>query len=188
MKHIFSKTGEYLLGLKKHDDNCLTQPTQFAQYTVLLITNGEGVYHADFGTFPFSGPVLLFSTPLQTIYMEQQKPLECTMLQFHSDFYCIEYHRAEVSCNGLLFNNIYLQPSINLTPADLNNYQQLINQLDEELSQDDPSEIVLRAYLQLFLAKSSSIKIKAISETHEQVEVDEQMEQFKELLNKHYLT
>ena len=31
-------------------------------------------------------------------------------IAFHGDFYCIEYHKKEVACNGLLFNNIYQQP------------------------------------------------------------------------------
>ena len=51
-----------------------------------------------------------------------------------------------------------------------------------------PSEITLRAYLQLFLAKSSAIKLKAIAENRDKTEKDELMDRFKSLLNEHFLT
>src|ERR1700738_5223827 len=98
MKEVFSKAGENLPGVKIVTGDLLSKPVQFSEYTVLFIPEGEGIYHADFGVFPFTGPVLLFSTPLQIIHIEQSKPANLTMLQFHGDFYCIEYHRGEVAC------------------------------------------------------------------------------------------
>ncbi|MGY0040341.1 helix-turn-helix domain-containing protein [Pedobacter sp. NJ-S-72] len=188
MKKIFSKSGEYLLGVKKTDGCDLSIPTQFSSYTILFVPEGEGIYHADFGSFPFTGPVLLFSTPLQVIHIEQIKPIKIFMLQFHGDFYCIEYHRTEVSCNGLLFNNIYIAPVVVLDDNETRIFDHLLNDLEEEFNQKQPSEIVLRAYLQLFLAKSSSIKIKSISDPREEPKQDEQMEQFRLLLEEHYVT
>jgi AraC family transcriptional regulator, transcriptional activator of pobA len=188
MKEVFSRAGEYLLRLKKTDTDLLRSPVQFAEYTILFIPEGEGVYHADFGTFHYTAPVILFSTPLQVIYIEQSQPTPVTMLQFHGDFYCIEYHSNEVACNGLLFNNVYRQPCVVLADRDTRVFANLLNDIDEELKQDWPAEIVLRSYLQLFLAKSSSIKIKLIEQHKEPKEKDEQMEQFRQLLEQHYLT
>ena len=188
MKEVFARAGEYLLGTKKTDTDLLSTPAQFSEYTILLIPEGEGIYHADFGTFNFKGPVMLFSTPLQVIYIEQSKPTPVTILQFHGDFYCIEYHRTEVACNGLLFNNIYIQPCITLVDKDIRVFENLLNDIDEEFKQDSPSEIVLRSYLQLFLAKSSSVKVKLIDNDSDPREKDEQMERFKQLLDEHYLT
>ncbi|MDR6943903.1 helix-turn-helix domain-containing protein [Mucilaginibacter pocheonensis] len=188
MKEVLSRAGEYLLSLKKTDTGLLSTPVQFSEYTMLFIPEGEGVYRADFGTFNYSGPVILFSTPLQVIYLEQSQPGPVTLLQFHGDFYCIEYHRIEVACNGLLFNNIYMQPCITLTNRDVHVYASLLQDIEEEFRQDSPSEILLRAYLQLFLAKSSSIKVKLIDNQNGTKERDGQMERFRELLDKHYLT
>lgn len=187
MDEAFSKAGEYLLGLKELDTDLLSTPAQFSEYTILFIPKGEGIYYADFGAFKYSGPVLLFSTPLQVIYLEQSIPAPVTMLQFHGDFYCIEYHRTEVACNGLLFNNIYVQPSIPLSGKDISVYANLLRDIDEEFKQPSPSEIVLRAYLQLLLAKSSSIKMRLIESQPDPLEKDEQMEQFRRLLDQHYL-
>lgn len=166
----------------------MSTPAQFSEYTILFIPEGDGVYHADFGVFNYTGPVILFSTPLQVIHIEQSKPVQLSILQFHADFYCIEYHREEVACNGLLFNNIYIQPCVKLSPADAKIFQHVLSEVDEEFSRESPSEIVLRAYLQLFLAKSSSIKIKLIDDHQDRKGKDELMEKFRQLLNQHYLT
>ncbi|PTR01405.1 AraC-like DNA-binding protein [Mucilaginibacter yixingensis] len=188
MKEVFTRDGEYLLGIKRLDTSALNTPVQFSEYTILFIPEGQGTYHADFGTFNYTAPVILFSTPLQTIYIEQSTPTPVTKLQFHGDFYCIEYHRAEVACNGLLFNNIYIQPCVSLAERDVRTFANLLDDIDDEFKQQTPSEIVLRSYLQLFLAKASSIKIKLIDSRAEPSEKDEQMEQFRQLLDQHYLT
>ncbi|MEN0053831.1 MAG: AraC family transcriptional regulator [Mucilaginibacter sp.] len=188
MKELLSIAGEYLLGLKKTNTDLLSIPIQFPEYTILFIPEGEGIYHADFGSFNFKGPVILFSTPLQLIYIEQSKPTPVSMLQFHTDFYCIEYHRTEVACNGSLFSNIHNQPFINLTEKDVQGFEHLLNDIAEEFKQEIPSEIVLGAYLELFLAKSSSIRAKSIDDADKPKEKDDQMEHFRQLLDEHYLT
>lgn len=188
MKDIYSDSGDYLMGIKPVSDSDMASPLQFKEYTVLFIPQGKGTYFADFGSFPFSGPVLLFSTPLQTLSVESPSSLSGTMLRFHSDFYCIEYHRAEVACNGLLFNNIYIEPVLPLTAEESRVFGQLFRQFGEESSQSEPSDIVLRAYLQLVLAKSSCIKLQQEESPMALRQKDEQMERFRELLDKHFLT
>ncbi|MCI9845549.1 helix-turn-helix domain-containing protein [Flavobacterium pectinovorum] len=185
MNRIYSENGTLLLGLQS--ENILSDnPVQFSEYTVLIISEGEGTYYADFASFPFKAPVVLFSTPQQSIYIRETKKLISTALQFHGDFYCIEFHRNEVACNGLLFNNIYLEPSVNLTEEQHLLYKQIVKNLADELQQEEPSEIVLRAFLQLFLAKSSSIKMNSTERL--ELKKDEKMDQFKTLLEDNFLT
>lgn len=188
MKEVYSMSGERLLKVKLVPSSALSKPVQFAQYTILFVASGKGIFHADFGSFVFEGPILLFSTPFQVIYMEHNEVSDVNSLQFHGDFYCIEYHRAEVSCNGLLFNNIYISPYIRLSETEVPAFKRLFNEFEEELTQEKPSETVLRAYLQLFLAKSSNIKSKSIKSQDDHGEKDMQMEHFMELLDEHYLT
>lgn len=176
------------MGLKIISEETLCIPTRFSEYTVIFIPEGNGVYHADFGTFKFEAPVLLFSTPLQLIYVDDCTSVKCARLQFHSDFYCIEYHRKEVACNGLLFNNIYLDPIVKLTAKEAGVFELLIDNIQEEFDLEEASETVLRAYLQLFLAKSSSIKLNAIAGQLDKPEKDDQMERFRQLLDEHFLT
>lgn len=186
MQELISPSGEQLLNVKEATYIDLGTPSQSTMYTVLFIKEGKGSYHADFGVFPFTAPALLFSTPLQVIYLEKSESVKCTQLQFHGDFYCIEFHRTEVRCNGLLFNNIYIDPIVVLTEKEAKVFESVINDLKEELNHETLSDIVPRAYLQLFLAKSSSIKMNAISSNHS--ERDELMERFSQLLEEHYLS
>ena len=185
MNKVFSENKTLLLGIEKSETNLLDTPLQFSEYTILLVSKGEGIYHADFASFSFSAPVILFSTPQQSISIKEISPLTYTTLQFHGDFYCIEYHRKEVACNGLLFNNIYIEPSIQLTPEQHQLYCQLVDQIIDEIQQQTPSEIVLRSYLQLVLAKSSSLKMTTEKQNFQK---DEKMDQFKILLEEHFLS
>ncbi len=59
----------------------LASPKQFSLYTVIIVEKGQGVYHADYNKFPFEGPVMLFSTPFQQIYIETDQPFEIVMIQ-----------------------------------------------------------------------------------------------------------
>jgi len=188
MSEIRAASGEYLLGMKKAAEQDLCEPAQFAAYTVFFITEGQGTFHADFGAFPFQAPVLLFATPLQVLHMQDCTELNCTVLRFHGDFYCIEFHRKEVACNGLLFNNIYLDPAVDLSAEQAAIFKGITQQIGAECDEENPSEIVLRAYLQLFLAKASSLKLKAMGSATIQSANDDQMERFRLLLDEHYLT
>lgn len=188
MKEIYSGAGGLLLRLRPAEGAALCTPLQYPVYTVILVNEGAGNFHADFGVFDFKGPVLLFATPLQLIHIQECTFLKCRMLQFHGDFYCIEFHRDEVSCNGLLFNNIYIDPVVVLTDREAQTFDAILTDLDTELNEAAPSEIILRAYLQLFLAKSSSIKLKAIAEGTNKAEQDEQMNRFRKLLDENFLT
>ena len=80
------------------------------------------------------------------------------LLQFHGDFYCIEYHKKEVACNGLLFNNIYLQPYISLNKIKFQEISQLIAKMEKVEADKRFSESILKSYLQLILAICSSEK------------------------------
>ncbi|QDW21657.1 AraC family transcriptional regulator [Flavobacterium sp. KBS0721] len=185
MNKVFSENKTLLLGIEKSETNLLDTPLQISEYTILLVSKGEGIYHADFASFSFSAPVILFSTPQQSISIKEISPLTYTTLQFHGDFYCIEYHRKEVACNGLLFNNIYIEPSIQLTTQQHQLYCQLVDQIIDEIQQQSPSEIVLRSYLQLVLAKSSSLKMTTEKQNFQK---DEKMDQFKILLEENFLS
>ncbi|WP_221404924.1 helix-turn-helix domain-containing protein [Halpernia frigidisoli] len=185
---MISKSGEYLIGIEENVDLNLTIRVQFYEYAFILIHNGEGIYHADFSSFLFTGPKLLFATPMQTIFFTSEKEIKYTLLRFHSDFYCIEAHRDEVACNGLLFNNIYAEPSVDLSKKQLQEFSQLINQIKFEFKDVASSEIVLKAYLQVFLAKCSSIKLKTLEILNVNTLKDDKMEQFRLLLDKNFLT
>lgn len=187
MSEITPVTRNIFPSLNYSDNFDLKQLQRLDNYGVLFIAEGEGTYHADFGAFPYKAPVLLFSTPLQQIRLEEKTPSKFTLLQFHGDFYCIEYHKAEVACNGLLFNSIYIQPSVHLTWQEAKSFDRILDDISIEFAEAAPDEMILQSYLQLLLAKASNIKIKLLQLNQEHEERDEKMEQFMQLLEKNYL-
>lgn len=188
MSIITSSGGDFLLGITQVNPATCGTPVQYAEYSVFFIPMGSGMFRADFGNFAFNAPALLFATPLQTLYLENCRNITGTLLQFHGDFYCIEYHREEVACNGLLFNSIYIDPIVRLTEKEAAQFDALLKDIAEEAAQPTPAEVVLRSYLQLFLAKSSACKRKAIADNTDRPDTDDKMEQFRQLLDTHYLT
>ncbi len=188
MKSLVSATGTLLFSLQKSAAYRLDAPVQFSHYSVIIVNGGQGVFHSDFGSFDFTAPAILFATPMQMICLRETETLDFTLLQFHSDFYCIAYHHAEIGCNGLLFNNIYISPRVTLTPGDTPAFTTILQQVEAELCGAQPSDIVLQSYLQVLLAHSSRIKTREITDPIVKIAADEQMEAFKALIEEHFLT
>ena len=187
MESLLSSDMVVLLGLERSGEQIPLEPFQSSSYCIFAVNEGSGIFHADFGRFSFCGPVVLFSTPLQIVYFEDNSPVRYSLLQFHSDFYCIEYHRSEVACNGILFNNIYIQPTLTLDHTNQLILGELLDQIAEELTTGHASEIVLNAYLQLFLARCSQLKSTTLAFVAKNALRDEQMELFRIRLEENFL-
>lgn len=175
------------LRIKKIDHKFLTSYKQVDLYTIILIDKGNGTYQVETGTYNYKGPSILFMTPYQNLQLKLDGP--ALMLQFHGDFYCIEYHKEEVACNGLLFNNIFLAPHINLPEKDADQIEKLLLQMKQELeSKTRYDKSVITAYLQLILALCSRLKKNEIQDHNAPEFRDEKMEKLKVLIEENYLT
>ena len=162
----------------------LKEPNPF--YNIFLF-DGKGTVKIDLHEYDFNGKILLFTTPYQFVRFKAAEPFNILTLQFHGDFYCIEYHKKEVACNGLLFNNIYLQPFIELNDDGYIEIRDLFERLSKEVSHSDTySQAVVRAYLQLVLALSSKIKIADLS-TDSNENKNSPVMRFKTLLEEHFI-
>lgn len=148
---------------------------------------GSGAVKVDLVDFEYEGNIVLFTTPYQTVHIETEELVNVRTLLFHGDFYCIEYHKKEVACNGLLFNNIYSRPFIVLSDEEYNEMHVLFDKLTAELDfQDTYSLAVVRAYLQLMLALSSKVK-KGDNELHDDPAFSTHpIHRFKALLDLHF--
>jgi AraC family transcriptional activator of pobA len=154
-------------------------------YNIFLL-QGSGKVSVDLVEYIFEGTITLFTTPYQIIYFNTEQPLKITRLQFHGDFYCIEYHKKEVACNGLLFNNIYQQPYINLETADYIEMDYILGKLIIEMENTSTySRAVIKAYLQLILALCSKIKSKDIV-IYEEKNIHHPLIKFKALLENNF--
>src|SRR5690606_3762420 len=92
------------------------QPEAYPLYQIFLLPGPIEVV-VDFTSYQATSTSLLFLSPYQHLEWKTSMVQPVVQILFHGDFYCIEYHKKEVACNGLLFNNIYLQPFVNVSAS-----------------------------------------------------------------------
>lgn len=135
-------------------------PSEFTteNYSVVL-WEGTGVFSVDQINYSYTKYNILFLSPYQKLKLAPESDEKINILFFHGDYYCIEYHKEEVACNGLLFNNIYLNPGIELSKENYEYILELFNYIRKEETEKHPfSESIIKTYIQLILAIGSKQK------------------------------
>ncbi|WHF52354.1 helix-turn-helix domain-containing protein [Chryseobacterium gotjawalense] len=153
----------------------------------IFLFDGEGKILVDFVEYEFKGQTVFFTSPFQNIQIITENNIEIQMLSFHGDFYCIEFHKKEVACNGLLFNNIYLFPHFSLTKNTFDEIYDYFSKIKEINVSEDFSGAVLRSYLQLILAISSKEKSKFLPSADLMQKDFKELKDFQNLVEQHFL-
>lgn len=154
----------------------------------IFLFQGNGKIMVDFVEYTFSGRTVFFTSPFQNTQIVSKDIFDIQMLSFHGDFYCIEYHKKEVACNGLLFNNIYLFPHFSLDETTFNEISEYFLKIDNTNPNEDFAVAVLRSYLQLILAICSQVKSKFLPEK-ELIQKDfSGLKDFQNLVEQHFFT
>lgn len=164
------------------------EPYTSAQYHIVLF-RGEGSFSVDFTEYDFSGNTVLFFTPYQAFAWSGDADATMEVLTFHGDFYCIEYHKKEVACNGLLFNNIYLYPHIQVSDDEYDELLEIFQKIDKETDTETVfSEAILKAYLQLTLALCSREKKQQLLRAENEIELNRETTDIQHLIDKNFIT
>lgn len=156
-------------------------------YYVILL-DGDYIFSLDYNMYQCSGKNIVFMTPYQLLQMKALDHKEYTRLGFHGDFYCIEFHKEEVACNGVLFNNLYDKPYIEVTDAFYQEISDLFKKIVEYCkSTTRQDKLIIENYLQLILALCSKKKLndehnRPIADTESGNDLN-----FKALLEQHYI-
>ena len=77
----------------------------------IFLFNGNGKIIIDFTEYTFNGRTVFFSSPFQNIQILSSTRIDVEVLNFHGDFYCIEFHKKEVACQTAA-GHWFLQPEI----------------------------------------------------------------------------
>lgn len=131
----------------------------FNYFTVVLILKGKGNLTADASEFFFKGCSLMSFSLYQQFKITCPEGCEGYFVHFHPDFFCLHKHRSEVSCNGVLFNNIYESPLISLTDVALFDLSTVFKGMLSEMSRDVINTEILLSYLKILLIYASRIKV-----------------------------
>ncbi len=159
-------------------------------YSVIWLYNGDGQLKSEIQEYAIRGNQMFFFTPYQPFCFTHSGAVSGIALHFHPDFFCIEKHKSEVSCNGVLFNNIYEPPFIDISEKDAAVFRDLLSKFSQEMNNDEIAQYdVLVSYLKIFLIHASRIKIDQTPQAAgDNTAKDEPfvLQKLKELIEKNY--
>ncbi len=150
----------FSLSIVDFEEACvINQPEQVNSYRIYWIKDGKGSYNIDFNSYDFDGEVLFFLSPGQVFSVNSERIKDAYQISFVRDFYCIQTHDKEVSCNGVLFNNIYETPFVKPDSKESERLKGILNNLLEEFEQTNTAQYdMLQAYLKQFIIQSVRMK------------------------------
>jgi len=98
---------------------------------------------------------VIFCTPLNVMEIPMQSDGFVAFI-FNKEFFCIQTHDDQVSCNGFLFFGSSQPPKIKLNEKELTHFQYMLNQFKEDLSiKDHLQGEMLRSLLKRLLIIST---------------------------------
>lgn len=128
-------------------------------YSLIWIQEGSGRLKADFSEYEFSENTLLAFSPYQPFMLTTNTEIKAVVIHFHPDFFCIHKHHKEVSCHGVLFNNIYESPMVEIDASAQSTFAMIIEQLKDEMNKSALAQYeILISYLKIFLITASRLK------------------------------
>lgn len=156
-------------------------------YHILLLRNEE-YFSVDFIEYKNVEFSILFVSPYQNVEWLNSNNKKITQVCFHGDFYCIEYHKKEVACNGILFNNIYLKPFVSIGKDTFYEIKSIVDKMKIEMTSENPfSKAIIKTYLQLILAICSKEKSTTLDYSLLHKTFDKSILDFSTILEKHFI-
>jgi len=148
-------------------------------------------YHlrVDFNSYITKEPSIFFISPNQFLQIDSIGAEAGYFVFYNRDFYCIQIHDEEVSCDGILFSNIHNMPMITVAKPEAAFIDYLFSQIEDEFTLDDTSlEEMIRTYLKQLLIKATRLWKKqhldtAITEQNTDLEF---FRKFTVLVEAHY--
>jgi len=156
---VNKQTGNLAFKLFSFEDNSYFDHLQRNNhYSLIWVKEGNGKLKTDFSEYNFESNSLFSFTPYQP-FMFLSGLIKGIAIYFHSDFFCIHKHQTEVTCNGVLFNNIYQIPFILVDEELQNTLNKLIEQIKSEIQYPGLAQYeLLISYMKIFLISASRSK------------------------------
>lgn len=142
------------------EDNSFFDHIQRNNYfSLILVTHGNGKLKADFTDYNFEENSLFAFSPYQPYMFTTDTALKGVAIYFHPEFFCIYKHHKEVSCNGVLYNNIYQPPFVTVDESSGATFKMLAEQIKAEMQKPELAQHeLLVSYLKIFLINAARLK------------------------------
>jgi AraC family transcriptional activator of pobA len=157
---INPQTGNLAFKLFSFENNsCFDHIQRLNYFTLIWIQKGNGKVKVDFSEYDFTENQLLAFAPYQPFMLSTTEAIEGIVIHFHPDFFCIMKHHHEVSCNGVLFNNIYEPPYVTIDETAKVTFSMVLDQIKVEMQNPALAQYeLLVSYLKIFLITASRLK------------------------------
>lgn len=128
-------------------------------FSLIWVKEGEGILKADFSEYDFKAGTLFAFSPYQPYMIDTHNPVKGIAILFHPEFFCIYKHHKEVSCNGVLYNNVYQPPFVEVDEVAATTLQMLCGQIQTEMQNPALAQYeLLVSYLKIFLITAARLK------------------------------
>jgi len=173
-------------------DNPFDHIQRLNYYSLIWIKKGNGTLKADFSEYDFDENVLMSFSPYQPFMINANTGISAVVIYFHPDFFCIHKHQKEVACHGVLFNNIYNSPIVQVEEKATASFEMIIEQFKDEMKKSALAQYeLLVSYLKIFLITASRLKTEQQTETQKAFTNNEEpfiLQNLKNYIEKHYKT
>lgn len=127
-------------------------------------------------------------SPGQTISTSQFDN-DLIVIQFNREFYCVQDHDHEVSCNGLLFNGVLSTPMLKLDENEQHSFNILLEVLLAEFSNEDEVQVEMqRTVLKSIIIKCTRLAKLQFADTFISLRQLNIARYFSALVEKHFRT
>ncbi|WP_299314750.1 response regulator transcription factor [uncultured Aquimarina sp.] len=186
---INQQSGDLAFKLLFFDSNSHFDHLQRNNYfTLIWLTSGEGTLRTVYSKYNLEENSMFSFAPYQP-FMIESKICKGIAIYFHSDFFCIHKHHREVTCNGVLFNNIHQSPIFLVNTSTQQTFENLIENIKKEIGNPSLAQYeMLISYIKILLITASRIKSEIINiEPLIEVEPDK-LQQLKDLIEHQFKT
>lgn len=154
------QNGNLAFKLFSFDSNaCFDHIQRLNYYTLIWVQQGKGQVKVDFSEYDFSENQLLAFAPYQPFMVSTNETIQGVAIHFHPDFFCIMKHHDEVACNGVLFNNIYEPPYVQIDEVAKGTFNMVLEQMKVEMQNPALAQYeLLISFLKIFLITASRLK------------------------------
>lgn len=185
--HQFTYKKIGLLHFEKANAGEVNKPEYRSFIKILFLRAGCNIT-IDFREYQLKQDALFFINVSQWCQLYTEHSCSGSLLYYNRDFYCVEIHDREVSCDGILYNNVYDIPVVYLSAIQSRQVQSIIEEIGREFINDDTSmEEMLRILLKELIIRSTRIwKAEHDLATAEAKQDIEFLRKFSQLVELHF--
>ncbi|MCD9017006.1 helix-turn-helix domain-containing protein [Parachryseolinea silvisoli] len=157
-------------------------------YNRILFLRAGSALRVDFQKHTLRQDSLFFIGSNQFFEVEDNNRFKGYVIYFNRDFYCIQIHEKEVSCDGILYNNVYGTAAVTLTKEHALTMEAILEEIADEMQRDDTAvEEMLRILVKKVIIKSTRLwkENAGYAQQDDQPEA-EFLRQFSQLVESHF--